>query len=171
MKPLIVILGLLIVCLLLVFVARHHRRVENTDRPCTLGEIYAELLSKAWSTLKEIVTASDSLRGAIWMVGLTVTGLLAASFPVLFVPLTQWWPVPSRSAICVMAGTLVLIGAGANFLAMLVSHMMIGFGSSTSQGETAFIWIIPVFQALFGLASIVAGSSARFAACLNHCLN
>src|SRR5262245_1029121 len=166
MKPFFAIFGLLIVCLLLVFVAPHHRRVEGTDRPCTLGEIYAELLSKAWSTLKELVAASDSLRGAIWMVGLTSTGLFATAFPVLFVALTQWWPAPSRSASSVIAGILVLIGAAANFLAMIVSHMMIGFGSSTSQGETAFIVIIPAFQALFGLASIVAGSSDRFAAWL-----
>ena len=98
--------------------------------------------------------------------------MLAAAFPVLFVGLTQWASPDIRSVVCVVAGVLAVIGAGSNLLAMLVSHMMIGFGvSSSSRDQTVFIWIIPAFQALFGLASIVAGSSDRFAGWLNHCLN
>ncbi len=164
MKSLLAASGLFVVCALLLF-APHHRRVEGGTMSCTLGEIYAELLKGIPSDLPP--------RGAIWLVLLGCTAILAAAFPALFVGLTQWWPSPeSRGAICVIAGVLAVIGAGSNFLAMLVSHMMIGFGvSNSSRDQTAFIWIIPAFQAVFGLASIVAGSSDRFAGWLNRCLN
>jgi hypothetical protein len=173
MKPFLAASALLLVCALLVFLAPHHRRVQGDIRSCTLGAIYAEIVSSAYTSLVKGMPSGPSARGAIWLALLAATAMLAAAFPVFFVGLTQWWPSPdNRGMIYVIAGVLAVIGAGSNFLAMLVSHMMIGWGvSNSSQDQTVFIWIIPAFQALFGLASIVAGCSERFAGWLNHCLN
>jgi hypothetical protein len=168
MKPSLPPRGLFVVCAAGLRGAASSPRAGR-DQVLHTGEVYAEMLSGVYNGLVEGMPP----RGVIWLALLSVTAVLAAAFPVLFVGLTQWWPSPeSRGAIRVAAGILAVIGAGSNFLAMLVSHLTIGFGvSSSSQGETAFIWIIPAFQALFGLASIVAGWSDRFAGWLNHCLN
>jgi hypothetical protein len=55
-------------------------------------------------------------------------------------------------------------GAFANFIAIIVSHLSLGFGVNTSsRDETPFIWIIPLFQMFFAAASIAVGSSANVA--------
>jgi hypothetical protein len=120
---------------------------------------------QGFSILKELTEARESISSAFWFSVFGLTALLAAGFPVLFVALAHWWPPASgRGTAYVIIGIMAILGAAANFVAMLASHMNLMFGgSNSSQGETAFIWIIPLFQAFFGLASIMAGCSFRFA--------
>jgi hypothetical protein len=162
MKAVVLSCGLFVVCALLVFIAPHHRRKAEVAKPCTLGEIYREMF-------REMPRDLDS-RGLIWLVLATGAGIWASLFPVIFIGMTRVWPLAQAvGVIYVMAGIVTVLGAAANFVAMLVSHMSLGFGSSnSSMGETAFIWIIPLFQVLFGLGSFVAGCSGRFAVVLNQ---
>ena len=170
MKVWLIALGLFVICALLVF-APHHRRIQYDDRPCTLGQIYAAIFSSVYDSLVDPVDADLPPRGVFWLVIFTVTSLFVVLFPALFIGLTQWWPSPDNRGIFVTAGMVVVIGASANFLAMLFSHLEIGFGVSNSlRNETAFIFVIPAFQAFFGLASIVAGWSGRFGGWLNTIL-
>jgi hypothetical protein len=96
---------------------------------------------------------------------LILVGMLASAFPMLFITLVHWAPpISGRGWVYVLVGLLILVGAAVNFLGMLVSHMSFGFGvSNTTRDMTALIWIIPAFQSLFGIASIVAGTSTWFA--------
>jgi len=172
MKALLATLGLFLVCALLVFAAPHHLRVEGRTNPRTLGEIYTSMVKEAYTHLFISPTVDLSSRGATWLVLLSLAAMLAAVFPVLFIGLTLWWPLPdTRRIMCVVAGTAAMTGAGVNFAIMLLSGMSFGFGASNSTDElTPFIWITPAFQAVFGLMSIVTGCSVRFAAWLNHWL-
>ena len=173
MKPLIVMLSLLVVSVLLVFVAPHHRRVESViSKPRTLAGVYKDILSDALPALEDGIAVSSSARGVVWFLLLTAAAFVATTFPTIFVGLAKWWPaISGRGAIYVILGIIALIGAAANFLVMLVSQMTFGFGASDSSVNiTPFIWIIPVFQAFFGIASIVAGSSGRVAGWLTYYL-
>jgi hypothetical protein len=157
MKVVILSLGLFVVCAGLVFVAPHHRRKGELFKPCTLGEVYREIFREMPSDING--------RGLIFLVLVGVTGMWASLFPFTLVGMTRLWPLGAApGVIYLMAGIVTVLGTVANFLAMLVSHMSFGFGvSNSSQGETPFIWIIPVFQILFGIASIMVGCSTRLA--------
>ena len=165
MKALLLSLGLFVVCALLVFVAPHHRRKEELFKPCTLGEVYRDVLRE--------MPRDVGGRGLIFLILLNVTGMWASLFPVIFVGMTRLWPLgQAPGVIYLMAGLVAVLGAAANFVAMLVSHMSFGFGvSNSSQGETPFIWIIPLFQILFGAGSIVLGCSTRFTALVSQWVN
>ena len=171
MKATLAASALFVICAFLVF-APHHRRVQSDFRSCTLGQIYAEIFSSAYSGLVNGIHPDLPLRGVVWIILFTAASLLAVLFPALFIGLTQWRPSPSTHAgIYVTAGVLAVVGAFANFLAMLISHLDIGFGASHSlKNETAFLWIIPAFQAFFGFTSIAAGWSDRFGGWLNNLL-
>jgi len=162
MKVVALSVGLFVVCALFVFVAPHHRRKDELFKPCTLAEVYREVLREGASDLNS--------RAIVCLGSLTITGIWASAFPVVFIGMTRLWPLShAPGVIYVMAGIVAVLGAAANFIAMLVSHMSFGFGSSnSSMGETPFIWIIPLFQVLFGLVSFVAGCSGRFAGLLNQ---
>jgi hypothetical protein len=144
---------MLLICGGLFFAAPHHRRRENSFQPCTLGGIYGDFVS----SIPELQTPRI---GMILFLGLA--GIVAAFYPVLLVVLVRW--KSDAGAIFVLCGIVALLGAAVNFIAMLVSHMSIGFGSSSSSGdETWFIVIIPLVQAAFAVVSIVIGVSGACA--------
>jgi hypothetical protein len=165
MKAVVLSLGLFVVCALFVFAAPHHRRKAELFKPCTLGEIYQEMLREGVGDLNS--------RGLVWLALAGTAGIWASAFPSILIGMTRFWPLGrAPGVIYLMAGIITVLGAAANFLAMLISHMSFGFGASnSSEGETPFIWIIPVFQMLFGAVSIVVGCSTRFAGLLSQWLN
>src|SRR5262245_47858740 len=116
MKALLAASGLFVACALLVIAAPHHRRVESDFRPCTLGQIYAEIFSGALKGTDSDLPA----RGIVWLAFFTAVSLLATAFPVLFVGLTQWWAfADDRALIFITLGGAAVIGAAANLMAML----------------------------------------------------
>ncbi len=152
------------ICALLVFLAPHHRRKAELFKPTTLAEVYREMFQEGAGDLNS--------RGIIWLGLAGAAGVWASFFPVIFVGMTRLWPPAEAPVIYVMAGIVTALGVAANLVVMLVSHMSFGFGrSNSSLGETAFIWIIPVFQILFGVASCIAGCSGRAASLLNEWIN
>ena len=159
MKPLIIAIVLFFLSALLFFVAPHHRRQENSFNACTLSEIYREF----FSNIPEII----SPRLPLFLV-LGCAGIVAAFYPVIFALLAHWrLPASGQDGrgIFLLGGLVAAAGAFANFIAIIVSHLSLGFGTSTSsRDQTPFIWIIPLFQMLFAAASIAVGSSAHVAA-------
>jgi hypothetical protein len=74
-------------------------------------------------------------------------------------------PMDAGGFFFVMSGLIALAGAAANFLGMIVSHLSIGFGtSSAAANETVFFVVLPLFQAAFAVAGIAIGSSSTCAA-------
>jgi hypothetical protein len=102
----------------------------------------------------------------MWLAFFVVAAFAATLLPVLLVPLMRWLPPqPDWGPVYLLVGLLAIAGAIVNFIVMLASHMTFGFGVSNSGlGETSFIWIIPVFQIVFALVSILVGLSTRVAA-------
>lgn len=157
------LLLMLIICGLLVFKAQHHRRDASLTKPCTLGEIYKELLGKGFAELGSKSVGTESSRAAFWSLLIGGTGMLAAIFPVLFLGLLHWMPpTTGRTALYIAAGLMAMVGAASNFLAMLVSHMVIGFGTSQSRDHLPFLWIIPTFQGVTALCCVGSAVSGRF---------
>jgi MFS family permease len=165
MKAALLVFCMVVVCALLVFLAPHHRRVADPFKACTLGEIYMQFLRDA-----PILESPKPL----FLLMLFVAAMLSAFYPAIFVALAAWFsPVGASSggALFVMGGLFAAAGAVANFIGMLVSHMSFGFGvSDSSRDQTPFLWIIPSFQLLFALFSILFGVSARCAGWLNYFL-
>jgi MFS family permease len=158
MKTIIITLVLFFLSALLFFAAPHHRRRENSFNACTLGEIYG----KFFQDIPEII----SPRLPLFLL-LSCAGIVAAFYPVIFVLLAHWLlPASGQNGrvIFLLGGLMAAAGAFANFIAIIVSHLSLGFGVNTSsRDETPFIWIIPLFQMFFAAASIAVGSSANVA--------
>jgi MFS family permease len=158
MKPFLAASGLFLACALLFFVAPHHRRRKNSFNACRLSEIYG----KFFQDIPEII----SPRLPLFLL-LGCVGIVAAFYPVIFALLPHWLSPASGQngrVIFLLCGLMAAAGAFANFIAIIVSHLSLGFGVSTSsRDETPFIWIIPLFQMFFAAASIAAGSSADVA--------
>jgi len=58
----------------------------------------------------------------------------------------------------------VFVAALINWIAMMVSQMSFGFGGGSALApETAFFWIIPLFQIAAATASIAVGVSSTCA--------
>jgi MFS family permease len=154
MKPLIIAVVLFFLSALLFFVVPHHRRQENSFNACTLSEIYGQF----FHNIPEII----SPRLPLFLL-LACAGIVAAFYPVIFVLLAHWLlPTSGQNGrlIFLLSGLLAAAGAFANFIAIIVSHLSLGFGTSTSsRDETPFIWIIPLFQMLFAAASIAISSA------------
>jgi MFS family permease len=162
MKTILIALVLLILSALLFFLAPHHRRRENSFKDCTLGEIYGKLFRDE----PEIFSPELISPRIIVFLMLACTGIAAAFFPAIFALLAHWLSPPlgqAGGAVFVLGGLLAAAGVFANFVAIIASHLSFGFGSSSSGDETPFLWIIPLFQLLFALASIAIGSSAHVA--------
>ena len=163
MKTILIPLVLFILSALLFFLAPHHRRRENSFKECTLGEIYRRLFRDE----PEIFSPELISPKIIVFLLLACTGIAAAFFPAILALLARWLSPPlgqAGGALFVLGGLMAMAGVFANFVAMIVSHLNIGFGSSSSTGdETPFLWIIPLFQLLFAIASVAMGSSAHVA--------
>ena len=158
MRTALITLAVLLACGGLFFAAPHHSRRDGSFQPCTLGGIYREFLS----SLPELQTPRIGM-----IVFLALTGVLASFYPGLLVLLVSWRDGAARGpggALFVLGGIVALVGAAVNFFAMLVSHINIGFGTSSSSGrETPFIVIIPLVQIAFAATSIAIGVSGTCA--------
>lgn len=171
MKFPLLLSALAVACVLLVFVAPHHRGTSSTFKPCRLGEIYRAMFRDLLASFRD-ESSGLSGRGPVILTMLGLLGVWAAAFPVVLASLVHWWPpLPGRGAVYVFAGLAVMLGAAANLIVMVASHMVIGFSTtSASHDGTAFIWIIPLFQAACGLVGILTGCSGRMAGWLGAVL-
>jgi len=151
MKLVAITCVLLLICALLFFLAPHHRRDASLFKPSTLFGIYRDLFSE--------FTSIPPQRVGLFM-AFAIAGIFASFYPAILPAMLRH---NQRGAILVLWAVVVLVGAVVNFLAMLVSHMTIGFGVSQSHDETPFIFAIPIFQALFAVASLVFGFSSSAA--------
>jgi hypothetical protein len=160
MKTAMLSFAIATVCSTTFLFAPHHRRRQELFRECTLGEIYVNVLGN----LPEVLAPRN-----VVLVLLAFAGIAASLSPMALVLMARWgMPEPERAggAIFVLGGILGLIGAAANFVAMVVSHMTFGFAaSSQSKDQTAFIFVIPAVQISFATASIAIGVSALCASC------
>jgi hypothetical protein len=92
-------------------------------------------LSEIYGESLRTIPSAVGSRDAHWLAMLILVGMLASAFPMLFITLVHWAPpISGRGWVYVLVGLLI-----------------------------ALIWIIPAFQSLFGIASIVAGTSTWFA--------
>jgi hypothetical protein len=145
---------MLLLCSGLFFAAPHHRRRESSMQPCTLGGIYGDFIG----AIPDLQTPRIGM-----LVLLGLAGVLASFYPALLVLLARWRS-STGGALLVLGGIVALLGAAVNFIVMLVSHMSLGFGTSSSSGdETPFIVVIPLVQIVFALASIAIGVSSACA--------
>jgi hypothetical protein len=157
MKPTLIVVATFALCLAAVFVAPHHRRRENSFHACTLGEIYRDVLGSIEVWL--------SPRAGTFM-SFVLTGMFASVYPALLVlMIARLRPYDAGGFFFVLSGLVALAGAAANFLGIIVSHLSLGFGVSTSTADqTPFFVILPIFQAAFAVAGIAIGASATCAA-------
>src|SRR5678815_3427269 len=150
MKSLVMFVFVLAICLVLFFFAPHHRRNENSFKPCTLAEMYREFFTDSPEVTRP---------GIALFLMLGVVGFATAFYPAIFIALARWaFPIAGQpaGALFVFGGLLAEVGAMESFIGILVSHMSFGFGTAgSSRDETPFCWIIPIFQLRF-----VAGSFA-----------
>ena len=155
MKTLAIFVPVLAACSALFFFAPHHRRNEDTFKACTLGEIYQQLFSAA----PEVTSP-----GAAFVLLLGVTGVVTAFYPALLVALAGWCSSSTGQpggALFVFGGLTALVGAVVNFIAIIASHLSLGWGTGGSTGdETPFCWIIPLVHLVFGMVSFGVGCSA-----------
>jgi hypothetical protein len=155
MKSLVMFVFVLAICLVLFFFAPHHRRNENSFKPCTLAEMYREFFTDSPEVTRP---------GIALFLMLGVVGFATAFYPAIFIALARWaFPIAGQpaGALFVFGGLLAAVGAMANFIGILVSHMSFGFGTAgSSRDETPFCWIIPIFQLLFAAGSFAVGCSA-----------
>jgi hypothetical protein len=154
-KIAIILVLLSAVCAALFFIAPHQQRGPDSMGAFTLFEIFWEGLGD-WSDLQ----TSNALLLAI----ATMASLLSVFYPVALVAMLRWMPPAAGDAggpAFVICGVLVALAALVNWIAMMVSQMSFSFGGgSTLAPETAFFWIIPLFQIAAAIASIAVGVSA-----------
>jgi hypothetical protein len=164
MRAILIAVVLLVLSALLVFVAPHHWRRENSFKECTLAEIYAKFFR---DTAPELLSPELISPRIIAFVLLGCAGVVAAFYPALFVLLGRWFLPPvgqTGSFLFIAGGVIATAGAFANFVAMIVSHLNLAVGGSSSSGdESHFLWIIPLYHLLFAVASIAMGTSAAVA--------
>src|SRR5262249_53478697 len=95
---------------------------------------------------------------------LGLAGIASSFYPAILVLMTRWAaPAAGQPGgeLFILGGLVAAAGAFANFVAILVSHMSFGFGGGgATRGETAFCWILPLFQLAFAAASVTIGCSA-----------
>jgi len=165
MKSIVILLCVTAVCAGLFFFAPHHRPTGDPFKPTTLSQLYRQFFASAPEVTR------PSVAGFIL---LALVGLATAFYPAVFVAFAHWaLPAPGQpaGALYVLGGLLAVAGALANFIAILVSHMTIGFGTSDATRDlTAFCWIIPLFQLVFGVASFAVGCSASLTGWLGRVL-
>jgi hypothetical protein len=157
MRTLLVFSIVLALCAALFFVAPHHRSRDNPFHPRTLAGLYWDLFGDIPELLE---------RGKIGFLLLALAGIATCFYPALMVLMVRFVTAGDQrrgGGMFVLAGLVVLAGAMANFIAMLVSGMTFGFGVSNSKDQTVFIALIPLFQIAFALASIAIGVSATCA--------
>lgn len=158
MKIAIILVLLSAVCAALFFIAPHHQRDPDSIGAFTLFEIFSEGIGD-WSDLQ----TSNALLLAI----ATMASLLSVFFPVALVAMLRWMPPAAGNAgspAFVICGVLVFVAALINWIAMMVSQMSFGFGGGSALApETAFFWIIPLFQIAAATASIAVGVSSTCA--------
>src|SRR4029450_11511900 len=122
MKALIIAVVLFFICALLFFMVPHHRRRENSFNACTLSEIYGQF----FHATPEITSPKLPL-----LLTLGCAGIVAASYPVIFVLLAHWLlPASGQDSrfIFLFGGLVAVAGAFANFIAIIRSHISLGFG-------------------------------------------
>ncbi len=166
MKTGIIFLFVLAVSAAMIFFAPQHRREPESFRPTTLGAVYR----KFWSEMPARLNAE---RVGLALLGLS--GMFAGLYPALLVLLVYGLrPVDRRpSAVWfVVMGLIAGVGVAANFLAMLISHMNFAFGGrSSNKTATFFIWLVPFFQGVFAIGSIMIGFSGTCAGCVGRLLS
>lgn len=154
------------VCAALFFFAPHHRREPESFRPSTLGQVYR----KFWADMPSTLTAE---RQVFLLVGLA--GMLASFYPALLVLLVYWLRPVARNPGAVwfiLLGFIACAGVAANFLAMMISHMNFAFGGRAGEKTATFyVWLVPLFQGVFAIASILIGFSGRCAGWADHLLS
>ena len=165
MKTSVIFFFLLTLCALLFFLAPQHHRKPSSFQACTLAEIYRGLFRE--------MPPIPPPRLVLFLI-LSVAAIASTWYPAIFVLLARWSSAPVGDAggpRLILGGVFAAMGAFANFVAMLVSHMSFSFGGgNSSHDETHFLWVIPAFQLIFAAASIAAGSSVTVANWLRHLL-
>ena len=160
MKTALLFSALLAMSASLFFFAPHHRRVGDPFKACTLGEIYGQFFSG--------IPDTESPRIMLFLF-LASAGVLTFFFPLVSVLIVG--NAPSQGGWLLLGGVLMVVGAIVNFFAMTISHASFGWGSSSSsQNETPFIWIIPLYQLLFAAANIVVGVNANLCSAVSRWL-
>lgn len=158
MKTAIILVLLTAACAALFFLAPHHQRTPDSIGAFTLFEIFAE----GFSDFSDLQTPN-----AILLMLVMMASLLTVFYPVALFAMLRWMaPAGGRAGgpVFVICGVLVALGALANWVAMMVSQMGFGFGGGFSLApETAFFWIIPLFQLAAAAASVAVGVSAQCA--------
>src|SRR5271166_4396580 len=137
------------ICAALFFVAPHHVRSPDSNGAFTLFEIFSEGIG----SFSDLQTSN-----ALLLAMATMASLLSVFYPVALVAMLRWRPPAAGDAggpLFVICGVLVALAALVNWVAMMVSQMSFGFGGgSTLAPETAFFWIIPLFQIAAAAVSI-----------------
>src|SRR5689334_3996862 len=128
----------------LFFFAQHHTETRLESRN-TLANVYDRFFS-------DFDTTPVGFLPPLFLFG--AVGMFAALFPALMVLLTSsragrgWW---------VAAGVVAVAGALINFIGMVMASLKL------SASATLFFWLIPIFQLIVGVISIVFASSGRLA--------
>lgn len=158
MKIAIILIVLTIICAALFFLAPHHVRSPDSTGAFTLFEIFSEGIG----SFSDLQTSN-----ALLLAMATMASLLSVFYPVALAAMLRWRPPAAGDAggpLFVICGVLEALAAIVNWIAMLVSQMSFGFGGgSTLAPETAFFWIIPLFQIGAAAISIAVGVSAALA--------
>jgi hypothetical protein len=146
----------LIICLAL-FLVPHHRRQPESFKSCTLAEIYGDMLEEMPRFLKP---------SALVLLLLGLAGIFACFYPALMILMIRYLSLLSTDIrlLFALCGLICLVGAMANLLAMLLSHVNFAFGGgSSTKDQTFFIYLIPIFQTIIAVISILLSCSTTFA--------
>lgn len=155
MRPVVALALMSAVCAVVFFFAPHRKRGEYIYKALTLADIYADFF-------KNIPRMTRPGMRLLFLAGLA--GLFACAFPALLVLMVWLLASGSGAAWLIISGIVACLGAVANFLLILVSHMSFGFGTSSERLGNVGTWAIPLFQFVFGVTGIAVGSSSACAA-------
>jgi hypothetical protein len=143
------------ISLALCFLAPHHVHPPDSFKPRTLGGIYRGF----WRDIR-----SHDLRKVQLLILFGILAIFAAGWPIAFLLILRRVAAGHAAvtdALFIVAGLLSVTGAVINFVAILVSNMAFGWGMSQGRNQTPFMFIIPAWQLLFGIATIVLGTWSR----------
>jgi hypothetical protein len=149
---------LLLLCAATVFVP-HFRAAPDTYRPTSLGGIYQDFFTQ-WP--KKL----DGERLVLLL--LILSAILSSFFPALLVAMVHALPsggIKRLGGLYVLIGTMVLVGAAANFAIIMLNRIGFHFGPPAPIGIAGlFAWGVALWQVLFALIAIAIGFSAPCAA-------